>query len=314
MNDLDKASRYLAKRDSAGFLRWLVSNATLGFHAWIDARRLALPNQRDLTGDLVALVQVPGGFEGLCIEVQAQARPDTLARGLVYVSRLLAEPGDRDSLRLSAAGVAVLNLTGRNSSASLLVQSAAAPACRLELGVMLRNLRDEQAAELLSAVDAGTVSVWQLGWVPLMQGGGQPGIIKPWRQLAERGLKAERDRQDLGALALVFAVLAGCGHQWQAGLQRWNVKTSPFLDEIRAEGREEGRQQGREEGRQQGREVGRLDGARAVVLRLGRQKFKKPPTRKQQQELAAINDLERLESLAEKLLNVDSWTQLLNGH
>src|SRR5438093_6032721 len=120
MNDLDKAGRYLAKRDSAGFLRWLVGNRGVTFHAWIDARRLALPDQRDLTNDLVAAVKIPGGFEALCIELQAEARDDTLLRSLAYVSRLLTEPGDERSLPLAAAGGAVLNLTGRNPAQTLL--------------------------------------------------------------------------------------------------------------------------------------------------------------------------------------------------
>jgi hypothetical protein len=67
------------------------------------------------------------------------------------------------------------------------------------------------------------------------------------------------------------------------------VETSPVFDEIRA------------------------GGVRDVLMRQGRRKFKKAPTRKQQQELLAITDLERLESLAERLLNVQSWAQLLNG-
>src|SRR5206468_609295 len=74
MNDYDKAGRYLAKRDSAGFLRWLVNNPGLAFHSWIDARRLALPKQRDLTNDLVAALKIPGDLEALCIEIQAIAR------------------------------------------------------------------------------------------------------------------------------------------------------------------------------------------------------------------------------------------------
>src|SRR5262245_21991088 len=103
-------------------------------------------------------------------------------------------------------------------------------------------------------------------------------------------------------MALVFATLAGCRPVWEHGLRRWNVKTSPFLDEIRAEGREEG----------QG--IGRLEEARDLLLRQGRKKFKKSPTRKQQQDLTAIDDLAYLEALAERLLDVNSWTQLLNSH
>ncbi|HEV3024733.1 MAG TPA: DUF4351 domain-containing protein [Pirellulales bacterium] len=77
------------------------------------------------------------------------------------------------------------------------------------------------------------------------------------------------------------------------------MKTSPIFDEIRAEGRQEGR------------EEGRAEGGRALVFRLGRQKFGKPPTKKQQKSLEAVTELARLEDLAERLLYVDSWSDLL---
>ena len=112
MNDYDKAGRFLVKRDSAGFLRWLLRQPALDFHAWIDARRLALPDQNDLTNDLVAAVRTPGGFEALCVELEAEARPDVLPRLLSYEARLRAEPGDERALPLASVGGVVLNLTG----------------------------------------------------------------------------------------------------------------------------------------------------------------------------------------------------------
>jgi Domain of unknown function (DUF4351) len=57
---------------------------------------------------------------------------------------------------------------------------------------------------------------------------------------------------------------------------------------------------------------GRAEGARALVLRLGKQKFGRVPTKKQQMELETITDLARLETLAEHLRDVASWTELLD--
>ena len=74
-------------------------------------------------------------------------------------------------------------------------------------------------------------------------------------------------------------------------LTGWNMKTSPFLDEIRDEVRGEE--------------------ARAVLLRQGRRKFGAAPNKKQQKALKAITDLGRLEALAERLLEVNSWGELL---
>jgi hypothetical protein len=78
------------------------------------------------------------------------------------------------------------------------------------------------------------------------------------------------------------------------------MKTSPYLDEIRAEVRAEARAEGRAEG------------VRATVLRQGRRKFGKRPTRKQQKTLDAISDPGQLEALAARLLDVASWTELLH--
>jgi predicted transposase YdaD len=114
-------------------------------------------------------------------------------------------------------------------------------------------------------------------------------------------VKRARDRANLGSLALVLSTLGGCRSDWERGLRGWNMKTSPFLDEIRAESREEGR------------EEGRVEEVRALVLRQGRRKFGTAPSRKQQKALKAITDLGQLEALAERLLDVDSWAELLGG-
>ena len=58
-------------------------------------------------------------------------------------------------------------------------------------------------------------------------------------------------------------------------------------------------------------EEGRAEEARTLLLRLGRQKFSKAPTKKQRKALEAIADLVQLETLAGRLLAVDSWKELL---
>jgi hypothetical protein len=60
MNDYDKAGRYLVKREPAGFFRWFLANSAVSFEAWTDARRIALPDQNDLTNDLVAVLRSGG--------------------------------------------------------------------------------------------------------------------------------------------------------------------------------------------------------------------------------------------------------------
>ena len=91
MNDFDKAGRYLVKRESAGFFSWLLDNPHISFRAWIDARRVALPNQHDLTNDLVAALESGGVLEAVCLELEAEARADAVTRSLEYQTRLWTE-------------------------------------------------------------------------------------------------------------------------------------------------------------------------------------------------------------------------------
>jgi predicted transposase YdaD len=73
-----------------------------------------------------------------------------------------------------------------------------------------------------------------------------------------------------------------------------------------------GREVGREVGREEGREVGRVEEARALLRRLGGKRFGPPPAAVQV-ALDAITSAERLEQLSERLLDVESWEELLVG-
>ena len=252
MNDNDKAGRYLVKREPQGFFRWLLADKALTFHAWIDARRVVLPNQSDLTNDLVAAVRRGDVLEGFCLELEGEARADALPRLLRYLAQLWTEPGGGGSLAISCVGGVVLDLTGRTPARQLVLRSAIVPECGLELTILRRTLADEDAAAVVAGVAAGAVSPWVLGWVPLMRGGGEAGIIVPWRAEAEGRRPDQRDRADLGTIALVFAALARRRPAWQAGLRGWNMQTNPYLDEIRAEVRAETRVAALAEGRAEG--------------------------------------------------------------
>jgi hypothetical protein len=190
MNDYDKAGRYLIKRDPIGFFRWLLRRRDFAFHAWIDARRLALPDQGDLANDLVAALQVGDAFEALCVELQAASEPATAQRLLLgYVPRVLTEPAAPGSLLLAGAGGAVINLTGPEQPDQTEHRLTLAPACCLAGGIQQRTLRNEQAAALVQEIRGGGGSRWLLGWLPLLQGGHEPGIIEGWKQEAVRKLR-----------------------------------------------------------------------------------------------------------------------------
>jgi hypothetical protein len=56
------------------------------------------------------------------------------------------------------------------------------------------------------------------------------------------------------------------------------------------------------------------EGARELLFRLGRQKFGKVPAKGIEKKLNAISDLGQLENLADRLLDVASWKDPINGH
>jgi hypothetical protein len=307
MNEYDKAGRYLIKRDPPGFFHWLLRRPDIRFHAWIDTRRHALPDQGDLTNDLVAAFRVGDGFEALCVELQAASEGGSAPRLLLgYVPRLLTEPAAPGSLALSAAGGAVVNLTGPGQPDGVEQRPTLAPHCWLAGGIEQRTLRTEDARATLDAIVTGTISRWLLAWLPLMQGGAEPGII----EAARREALKEREKADLGILAgltLTFATLADNSTVWDRGLEGIDVIKSPYLEQLR----EKVRALARAEGRAEGKAEGRAAALREAVLSLGRQRFGKAASRKQKAQLNAITDPDHLKRIHDSLLAAASWDDLL---
>jgi hypothetical protein len=85
---------------------------------------------------------------------------------------------------------------------------------RTHLGVEERNLAGESAQRLLRQIHTGQAPRLALVFVPLMQGGGQDGIIRHWLKLACQETDQEK-RQALG-LVLVLAERSGCGPAWRS--------------------------------------------------------------------------------------------------
>jgi hypothetical protein len=303
MNEYDKAGRYLIKRDPAGFFRWLLRRPDVAFHLWIDSRRHALPDQGDLTNDLVAAFRVGNGFEALCVELQAESSSGSAPRLLLgYVPRLLTEPAARGSLVLSAAGGAVVNLTGPEQPVGVEHRPTVAPNCSLAGTIEQRTLRAEEAAATLRDLAAGAVSRWLLAWLPLMRGGAEVGIIEAWKVEAAREPEL-RDRRLLAHLTLTFANLARCRAAWQAELEEWAMIKSEYLEELREAVRTEARAEGRTEGQ--------AEALRETVLQLGRQRFGKVAGRKQKAQLNALADVTHLERIRDRILAATSWDDLL---
>ena len=88
------------------------------------------------------------------------------------------------------------------------------------------------------------------------------------------------------------------------------MKESVTYQAIFEEWREEVRQKAFEEGYQQGYQEGRIEEAQRILLLQGTALFGKPSV-KVRRVLAGITDLELLESLLLRVIQISSWTDLL---
>ena len=277
MNVYDQAARDLAKRDPAGFFRWLVVRflARFTFLGWLDTSRIAFPGEPDRVCDTVAEFARADDTEErriLDVEFQTKPHPDMLERLGEYTYRLRRELryGPRGANKYRVVSV-LLNLTGPAQPDVLDMTEEGLGGAGSHLRLLQRTLRDEDAGATLAEVAAGRRGRCVLPWVVLMHGAGESGIIQAWCRLAGQEPDS-RLRADLGGLARVFAELTGHARAWRQALKRWNVIESPQVREWQAQARKEGRTEGRKEGEVAGRQ--------AALLRLLQLRFKRNvPTR-----------------------------------
>ena len=160
------------------------------------------------------------------------------------------------------------------------------------------------------------VRAWEQPVEPILAGG--LGIL-PMAPLADvprrdvpkvlRRIDARLSRETQPARAAIIMeaalVLAGMRleeeelEELRRGLQTMNITTESSYYRLAVK-----------EGRQQGRQEGRIEGARALILRQGQARFG-PPDEPTRTAIEAINDLERLERLSDRVLTATTWAELL---
>lgn len=70
-------------------------------------------------------------------------------------------------------------------------------------------------------------------------------------------------------------------------------------------------QEGIQKGVEEGFQLGQAKEARQLLVRIGAKRFKMAPSPEQMGELEGMNDIDQLENLAERVLDVSTWTELL---
>jgi hypothetical protein len=102
-----------------------------------------------------------------------------------------------------------------------------------------------------------------------------------------------RRKAEYATRALVFAEKAQRLVLWKEELKGWNMTTAWIFDQFRAEGR--------------------VESTRELVLRLGAKKFASEPPLEATKAINSLSDLPSLEQLAERVLTVENWDELLQG-
>jgi predicted transposase YdaD len=176
----------------------------------------------------------------------------------------------------------------------------------LEFGYHVVRLWEKSPEELLSAPLA------LLPLVPLTAVSAEalPGIV----QRMEARIEAEAPVEERGLLWTATWLLLGLKYDPEFARQLlqgvMDMKESSTYQYILEEGRVEGRLEGRVEGRIEGRIEGKIEEARHLLLLMGRKRFGEPDA----QALAALDQIasqQRLEQLAIRLFEVESWQELL---
>jgi hypothetical protein len=286
INRYDQASRYQAKIDPPALFAWLLQlSGAFVFRRWLDTRLLRFPGEPDRICDTVAFLEnVAAAHFPWAIVVEFQIEPDPLMFGrllgyfgpLWLTEKPSPEVGDRFHL-----GAIVVNLTGRGKTSRVMKWPEAG--LETSLQIVERDLETFVAAAVLQDIEDGKAPGVVLPWIPLMQGGGESGIIEKWKELAGREADARR-RGDYAGLALVFADAAGRMGIWKTALEGWNMRESQAVLEWQAEAKAE-------------------DVLKVLETRLGTLPADLP------QRVGAIKDIKQLDRLLVSAARCASWDE-----
>lgn len=245
MNDFDRTARRGAKLEAEGLKQLLYPDtvATLKQYRWLETQSASEDGKRELRSDQVMeLIDEEGAIapHALIVEFFTEPAGEALARVMEYQGRFMQElrhgPGGRDQY-VFLPGMVFLTGAPPRVSLSVTVPGMKTPICRYVPGVVDFSAMD--ALAFLEAIEQNRLPRGLLVWVPLMRGGQTAEVVKRWRALAEQDARVAT----MVDLALVFARLTDSVEVWKTGLEGVVLKVSPYMEEVRNEGRAEARVQ-----------------------------------------------------------------------
>jgi hypothetical protein len=288
-------------------MQWLVPelDEDLGWRRWLDTEMIAFPGEPKRRCDTVAELASRTGKQGpwaLVCEVEARPRSTIRERLLEYQLRVLRKkrhgPHKRD--RYQVAGLVVL-LTGKMKALEI---HAVLPGTNLLLHYQAQvvNLSLMSAAETLERIARGELGRTILVWVPLMKGGGEPGVVALWLALARQEVDAQF-RADYAGLALVFAEAARCRPVWEKALEGWEMEQSAVIKGWKDQGHKEGHKEGLREGKQEGS----VTTQRASLVKLLWARFRNEPLADLLKKVEQTSDLALLSEWFDKALEAATF-------
>jgi hypothetical protein len=244
MGYFDQAARFATHAEPDAVARRLLmpKGMLLRFRAWLDTRTLPLPGGPDRTADLVAALDDPAAEDRpwlLVFEFQAQVDPDKLDVTLEEVAILrnrVLHGQDRKGKYKVAAGL--IYLLGRCPKDVLDMTLPDGSGTRH--APLVWNVAEDSADLTLQAVVSGQMSWGILFWIALMAGGGEEALIAHWKEVVTATVSDDRMRNNLAAVALVFAELAGRVPAWKRGLEGFEMIESQIANEWISKGETKG--------------------------------------------------------------------------
>lgn len=184
----------------------------------------------------------------------------------------------------------------------------------LEFRYRVARIWERSAEELLQ----GPLALLPLAPLTDVAASDLPGIV----QSMETRIDAEAPVEDRGTLWTTTFLLLGLKYDSEFSRQllkgvmamkessTYQYILEEGMKEGMREGMKEGMREGMREGMKEGLKEGRTEEARRIVLLLGTRRFGEPDPQSQS-ALNTITSQQQLEQMAERLLEVESWQELL---
>jgi hypothetical protein len=257
-NLYDRLGRHIVKANPLDHKEMTIPNSPKQqFGQWQDTQMVPYPGSPDQRCDTVAsIIDTESYGQPWLVAYELKTKPELRSRSqlLGYMASLEEElkPDNEPGSRYLVTGM-IINLTGNQDNWP--EKQLGKTSLRSLPSVMIINLSQWNAIEILDQIEAKTRSPYGLYWISLMQHGDEPEVIERWKRIAKSQLTPEQCT-DYAYVVTVFSELAKRFDLWSEALKEWNVTESPFANSLIDIGIQKGEAIGIQKGKQEGEAIG----------------------------------------------------------